>query len=319
MQDMVTQRLLSDEYITCAVIDERKGDVLNAVQQALGILNTSESGKVGACLIVMQLVANVKSPNVPGPWFEEIIVTVRVLENRLINDADGGTGIRALTFCKRVAMALHHFSVNGLFGTLVCDYPTVVPVSDPVAPLAYEVRFKTGEANRAAVLKVAQPTFVADVTQLYATVTGACATGGATIYYCFDEGYPRAGQDGVSHNVPVVVKGNYMNAVGRLTGYIESDVVRKIFNYTTAPTPTIVTAGSGGCTVSWTPTGVTEMALVTLDGTDPELGLDGATPNGTGPNPNPLTLLGLPLGLVVKVKLYATNMIPSAIASFTVI
>lgn len=189
-------RLKSDRYFgedaaPIPVYDERKGDVLNAISRSLGILTDAESsGKLGTCVVVMSPVATVENPELAqGPLSSEW--EFRVLEDVTLNTDANGIGKAAFWTARRIVRLMHHYTPFGLGSTMIARKPTIIPVEDPVAPVAYAVRFVLTEATIYQEGKTATPSITVAGAGFPKTVTLECVTAGASIYYTTDgETYP---------------------------------------------------------------------------------------------------------------------------------
>lgn len=220
------EALRADEVLSAlAILDEEKGDLLSAVQTAMGEIQAS-SGKFGACVIVLSPVCDDANPDTPGGPLDAK-VAARVLCDPVVNnDPNIGTGIKALTICRRIHRVWKHRVSAGLCQAMVPDRPCIVPVGDPLAPVAYEVRFTTTEADAGTWSKVASPVIV--VAGGFATVT--CATAGAAVYVTTDGSFPRSGNGtAVLYAAPVAVTaGQVVRAAGYKAGSVGSNVARTV-------------------------------------------------------------------------------------------
>lgn len=188
LQEDIAARVQADEvFRNMAVITERSGDPVNEIEKATGIVR-GKAGSVGLCMVVLQIAGNVENPNEPGPVLD-LVVTVRVMENPTLNN----TGIEALTAARRITRLLHHYSPGGLASCLVGLTPCIAPTRDPIAPVAYDVRFGTRDAGFVNGDKVLDPQIVTQSETVPAIVTITCETPGATILVTTDESSPYPG------------------------------------------------------------------------------------------------------------------------------
>lgn len=185
--------LKSDEYLgTVPILDERLGDVNAEVEKQLGLVK-SDSGKRGACVIVQSPTADDDRPAAPGGVLETKW-TLLVLEEPLLNDdATKGHQKRALHICRRIVRVAKLYAATGLCTSLIPDKPTIVPFGNPMASIAYQVRFACTEVGQGKMQKVAQPTFAPASGAAPQNVTITCVTAGASIYYTLDGSHPYAG------------------------------------------------------------------------------------------------------------------------------
>lgn len=225
LQADLVERLKSDEFFAdIPVLDERKSDLASDIELALGTL-TEAGGKLGICAVVLSPVANDELPDVVfGPL--EVELSVLVLENVLLNTGPTGTGKAALTVARRIHRILKHYRAVGLGQALVPAKQSIIPVDNPLAPLAYEVRFATTEADREVNSKVAMPTISPDGGAVPQTVSLACTTAGASIYFTLDGSYPRAGNSAATLYVAPfeLMSAGTLRAAAFKSGYIASDV-----------------------------------------------------------------------------------------------
>lgn len=192
LRDDLAARLNADEWFsTINVLTERKSDLLSAIEKSIGPMK-AKGGKSGTCVVVMSPVATDDLPDV-GAAILSPVLSFRILENPLINNSGVGTKKEALSTAKRIVMLMKHFSIAGVCTALIPDKPTVVPVADPVAPVAYEVRFRTRDDDGQTIPKVLPVSLSPTGGAAPQTVTLTCATPGAAIYYTKDGSYPWSG------------------------------------------------------------------------------------------------------------------------------
>jgi hypothetical protein len=136
IQEACAERLRTDGFFTnIEVITERLGDIEKRINQSLGSI------KAGICVIIVTPVANVTSPNLAGPYFGEVKVVVRVIENTIINRSATGTQKPASKVAEIVCARLHNFTPDG-FANITCDNPTIALGNDP-KNLSYDCLFTT--------------------------------------------------------------------------------------------------------------------------------------------------------------------------------
>ena len=192
MRDGLAARLNADDWFAdINVLTERKADIISAIEKSIGPMK-AKGGKSGTCIVVMSPVASDESEEIPGAILHPQL-TFRILENPLINNSGVGTGKEALSTAKRVVMLMKHFRMDGVCTELIPEKPTIVPVADPVAPVAYEVRFKARDDDGETLAKVARVAISPASGAAPRTVTLTCATSGAAIYYTTDGSFPWSG------------------------------------------------------------------------------------------------------------------------------
>lgn len=232
LQDEGYYRVVADAGLAqVAVINQRKGDILNDVVSSLGTFNERGS-KVGACIIVLAPTAKLDPGliGVPGAPLT-IGLTFRVLEDPVVNQSATGTLMSATAIVRRLFDLLAGFRPHG-FGQPFRPLPScIIPVDDPLAPVAFEVRFETDEADSELYLKVSQPVASPKEGAAPQTVTLTCSTSGAAIYYTTDGSHPYAGNVNSSlYSVPFsVTNARSIRACAFKAGWIASDVVRAVF------------------------------------------------------------------------------------------
>jgi hypothetical protein len=231
LRDDLAARLNADEwFVDINVLTERKADILAAIEKSLGPMKT-KGGKSGTCVIVMSPVATDEYPDAPAAYLHPQI-SFRILENPLINNSGVGTKKEALSTAKRVVMLMKHFSSAGVCTGLIPAKPTILPVADPVAPVAYEVSFRTADNDKDVVEKVGPVAISPDGGVAPQTVTLACPTGGAAIYFTRDGSFPWVGNsEAALYTAPFSVNSPATVRAGAfLAGAIASNVSSSKFS-----------------------------------------------------------------------------------------
>ncbi len=80
-------------------LSEAKKDAVGKIQESIA--------KIGACVIVGVARAQVKSPNLKGPRFEDARLVCACHENVLVNRGANGTGEPCIAIAEAVARLLH--------------------------------------------------------------------------------------------------------------------------------------------------------------------------------------------------------------------
>lgn len=229
LQADIAERLRADDYfVDIPVLDERKADLVSEIDMALGTL-TEAGGKMGLCAVVLSPVGNDDMPDAPGGPLQ-VDISVLILENVLLNTGETGTGKPALDVARRVHRLLKHYRAFGLAQAMVAGRPAIVPVDNPLAGLAYEVRFKAQESDGTGIgyTKVAMPLASGGPDPVATTMT--CNTAGATILYTLDGSYPSAANGAELYSAPVVIPdGSTLRLAAYKTDCIPSDVNRVEF------------------------------------------------------------------------------------------
>lgn len=211
--DELVERTKADAYLsTVFVTHEDRGNPVEDIAAALAILDISR-GKIGAGILWLGPTAGDNLPNVTfGPL--EVKLTALVLEDPAINLAADGTTLKALTIARRLRDLFKHFPPTALASPLLCLNPCIARVESDLAPVTYEVRFSTMEADLTSITRVAMPV----ITNASGTITLACATSGATIYYTTSGLYPRLGQ-GTVYSAPFTpAAGSLVKAAAQKSG-----------------------------------------------------------------------------------------------------
>ena len=193
-QQDLTARCLADAYFTdILVLTDRVADIDSDINRALGTLDADAGKKPGLCVVVLQPVANYANINaVCGPM--DTLFSFLVLENPPLNaTANGGSGKQALHVCRRLVDIFALYQPLLVVTVLVPQKPCIVPTQDPLAPVAYEVRFGAREAGGRAISKVALPTIVITAGPDAFAVTLGCATPDVDLYYTIDGSHPWSG------------------------------------------------------------------------------------------------------------------------------
>lgn len=218
LQADIVGRLKADEELgQYVILSERHGDIDADINQALGLVS-SATGKVGLCLIVMQMVGSAESSDYPVPVLRPMIVT-RILENPALNTS----GPRALDLALRVALVLHHYQPHALVSALTPETPLIVPAADPAGSVAYEVQLSCYQERANLGGKVPTPAVSAASGPI---VTITCADGAAAIWYTLDGSHPWSGNANATHyTTPFSAPASFsLRACAFRAGYIASNV-----------------------------------------------------------------------------------------------
>lgn len=224
-QEDIYQRILADEFLAqVPVLKRDTGDIQADIADSLNTLN-ARSGKAGACIIILQPLADPGEGEVAGGLLR-VDFTFLVLEEPITNRAGGGTALHALTIARRLVGILHLYHPRGIIGVLSMQKPAIVP-TETGAPVSFEVRFEAQEEYFGETLKVATPVLNPRSGAVPQAVTITCATAGAAIYYTLDGSHPYQGNPeaelytGAPVNVAVA---GTLRAGAFKTGLIASDV-----------------------------------------------------------------------------------------------
>lgn len=128
IQEQIKQ-LLDDGEHTSAIkvlLDDDKDLVAN-LKKTLG-------QTLGLCAVVMEIDGNVSSENLPGPVFDDLLISVVVYENAILNRSK--SDLTCKKAAKLICQRLHHQRVDGsalrskgykkqdhsLFSVYACDF-----------------------------------------------------------------------------------------------------------------------------------------------------------------------------------------------------
>ena len=160
LQQQCADRLQADPlFAHVPVLTERIADIESEIDRALGPLN-EQGGKTGLVAVLLTPTANVNFENVFGPFFDDIKIVVRVIENVPINqDPDTGTNVPAADAAEKICALLHHFQPDNATGPVLAHKPTITLGNDP-NHLSYDCLFKTSGGLATALPQAAAPGFL---------------------------------------------------------------------------------------------------------------------------------------------------------------
>jgi hypothetical protein len=88
------------------ILTEQMQDIENEILRAIGPL-TEQNAKSGVCIIVLTPRARASKPNLPGPYFDNVRIVGRVVENVTVNQSGTGTKKPASQVAEYLANAWH--------------------------------------------------------------------------------------------------------------------------------------------------------------------------------------------------------------------
>lgn len=185
---------LDPELADVAIIPQRSapgeegGSVHDVIEDALAGLK-QKNGKAGLVVIVLMPDVAPQDENLPGPQME-MTCTVRVVENRIVNESASGTGLSAPLVALHLARVLHHWCPDGTH-VLRPASKFIEDVSVPERE-AHEVRFLL-RLPLAPLARVSRPLITGEPDGGGVRITLSCATSGAAIHYSLDGSFPVAG------------------------------------------------------------------------------------------------------------------------------
>jgi hypothetical protein len=195
LQADLAGRLNADPYFAdVTVLTDRDKDIRAMVSKATGGAGaTRKAGKIGACVVVLEPVANDTNANaLSGPI--ETIISIAILENPPINLGASGTGKHCLSLARRIHRVLKLYQPVLMSNPLIPSKPFCHPVESDLAPVAYEVAFHCTETDPTRYQKVSLPI----ITQAWPDVTITCPTEDVDIYYTVDGSHPWSGNAGAT-------------------------------------------------------------------------------------------------------------------------
>lgn len=164
-----------------------QGDMIeDQIKAVLAGLESKNSKSGIACVVLLPDVQG-ESVNSAAPALK-LMLKVRVIENRLINETTDGTGIAASKLCLHLLQVLNRRAFRG-GNALYADINKMIEeVALPGDVKIHEVHFIQNVMPEP-LPKVNDPT----VSAAEGVVTLACATSGAAIYYTLDGSFPGSG------------------------------------------------------------------------------------------------------------------------------
>ena len=218
-------RVLADEFLANVPVVKRDDGVIDAdVAEKIGVFN-DRGGKNGACIVVLQLVANPAPGEVAGGILR-LRPSFLVLENPTVNRTAAGTGLAALTIARRLVALFYLYHARGVMGAMDMEEDVITPAEVEGAEVAYAVNFNAAEEAYIKTLKVAAPAIAPGSGAAPQAVTLTCATVGAAIYYTVDGSHPYAANPTAAlYAAPVnVAAAATLRACAFKAGLIASDV-----------------------------------------------------------------------------------------------
>jgi len=194
LQAAVTARVESlamMEYVPVTQIRPREAkealQIQTDIDKALAGLAV-KNGKNGAAALVMMPVIDVNTPNAPGPVMVPSL-TVRVIENPMVNMGESGTQLSAETLAVEILESLHLFDPALGTGPFFAGDNAMVPVDEYAGKVVYDVTVKMPGIAKRTTPKSITPILEADGR----TVTLRTIQEGAEIYYTLDGSFPWIG------------------------------------------------------------------------------------------------------------------------------
>jgi hypothetical protein len=227
LQDDFVGRHEAAAYFSDVAIIALKAEVPVAeLAKQKGVLH-GRAGKVGACVLVRKPVLDVVDPNVPGPRCA-VVQQMIILEHPTINAQSNGTGKSAEQLAIASLRLCHHWVPYGVSQVFVGERDAILP-DDGFPGLSAYVVTLTSFIGLVPSVRVQRPTIDFSVGAAPATVTLACGTVGAAIWYTTDESYPSSVNPAATlYSVPFVqATAATIRAAGELAGHDQGDVAQK--------------------------------------------------------------------------------------------
>lgn len=213
------------------VVVAEKGNIRAEMDRMQAVI-TSKSGKRGAAVIVLQVIADDPYDEVGfGPM--KLFCGLQVVENVELNRDANGTGKSARAIARRLVQVIKPTRLGGLTTDFVCDKPCIEPgiIKNPDGSnlISYLVNFWTFEADTEPMRQAASIAFETVGNQAVLS----CATAGAAIWFTLDESFPAApaavaGSTAALYRGPIDIPegGLVVRACAYASGMVASQVAR---------------------------------------------------------------------------------------------
>jgi hypothetical protein len=184
IQNFIYNRIKNSSFFnTVAVLNTNKGvtenDVLTALNSSLYTNN-----KAGVCVIVLDPVKEIKSPNLPNPTYD-VTFTIRTIVDPVINsDTTYGANKDVQLISLELDRLLHHTRI--LEGLLFASGSEPTQFDD--GKIMIENTYTIANSSIPVQAKVKTPTISYNTLDGKATLS--CITDGVAIYYSTDGSYP---------------------------------------------------------------------------------------------------------------------------------
>lgn len=202
------------EFASVPVLAADRGDIESNINEAVN--------QVGQWVVVAIDKVSVVHPDVPGPRFDLIRISVVVGERPATRPADGKP---AVELAEIILSLLHHMSLDSTGQAVMADTEAMTYLAEGglVQWALTLVSTATGPAT---------PTTVADITRgtSGSDTTLTCATGGAAIFYTTDGRFPSP-RVGTRYTAPFPTPsaGTRLRAIAYLAGYLRSPDLNHTF------------------------------------------------------------------------------------------
>jgi hypothetical protein len=229
IQEELANKARNDPFFSSiTVLTESMKDISYLVELAMA--------KARRAVVVTTPRADVRYPDRLTPYFDDIRVVGFCFENVAINRVTSGY-IASIEIAENLLSTWYQYKPLGINEVWTPEVPSIALGSDLDHPLvqlvqdtfflAYAVRFKTSGGIYNAPPQCAAVTMTETVVVLtqIATVTLACATGGAAIFYTIDGDYPNTLE--TLYTAPFACPvGTQVIAKAYLAGYLDSALLK---------------------------------------------------------------------------------------------
>lgn len=193
--DDCAARLQADAYFSdIAVLPFLTDSTEEEIAKRLGAAK-GQSGKVGACVLVLLPTVAVPSPNLPGPQFQ-VRQSFIVLEHPEINNGTIGTKKPAGAIAREVVRLFHHAYTGRGAQVWNAGSDAIVPETGFRKLAGYTITLAAAWGQES-VNRLPTPTIVATGTGPF-SVTLACADAAAALWFTLDGSYPWPGNPGAA-------------------------------------------------------------------------------------------------------------------------
>lgn len=190
-------------------------DIEAGIDRALGPLK-GKGGKTGVCVMIVTAKAGPKEDSEFGPVWE-LSHMLRVLESPIVNRGSSGTLKEPTAIAERIATTLHGITPASAASPLMIEAPGITPADDPRYP-GVDIAFTTSGVLSATLTAAATPS----ITDNAGTLTLACATAGAALFYTTNGKRPSP-RNGTLYTAPITPAADLTVQVRAwLAGYLPS-------------------------------------------------------------------------------------------------
>jgi len=210
LQQQIVARLEADPFFEgISVLYEEKADFEFSINEAIA--------KLGMAVVVKLFGGQCGQK--PGPYFDKIDITVAVAENVTLNS----TGKSALEVAENVMTLLHLWTPDAQSELIKCAPQAFDNQAASDSLNLVTCNFITSFGLQNAIPQVATPTISPSSGAVSQTVTLACATAGASIFYTTNGKTPTPRQ-GTLYTAPITISSACTLRVRAwLAGYNNSD------------------------------------------------------------------------------------------------